>query len=239
LSRLAVVLDIEGTTSSTDYVRRTLFAFAREQIAGWVAAHRDEPRLREQLAAVRVALGEPNAAEADLVAALVHWIDEDRKYTPLKTIQGWMWDEGFRDGALTAHFFPDVAPALRRWAAEGHTLYVFSSGSVTAQQVWFGHGPDGDLRPLIAGYFDTANAGPKRERESYARIAAEIQQAPGAIVFLSDVTAELDAAKAAGWHSIRVRRPGEPSFDDPVGDHAVVSNFDEIRFDRVLAGFGG
>jgi enolase-phosphatase E1 len=235
---LAVVLDIEGTTSSTDYVRRTLFAFAREQMARWVAAHRDEPRVREELDQVRAAMGNPDAAEAKVVAQLVRWIDEDRKYTPLKAIQGWMWDEGFRSGTLTAHLFPDVAPALRRWAAEGHTLYVFSSGSVTAQQVWFGHGPEGDLRPLIAGYFDTANAGPKREPASYARIAAAIQQTPEAIVFLSDVSAELDAAKAAGWRTLRVRRPGEPSFDEPVGNHSVVSSFKAIRFAEVSEGSG-
>src|SRR5207248_1593642 len=150
----------------------------------------------------------PDADEAAVIAQLVRWIDEDAKVTSLKTLQGWIWEEGFAAGELTSHFFPDVVPVLRQWAAAGHTLWVFSSGSVTAQQAWFGHSPDGDLRPLLAGYFDTDNAGPKREAGSYERMAALIGRPPEEIVFLSDVAAELDAARAAGWHTVGLRRPG-------------------------------
>ncbi|HLH25256.1 MAG TPA: acireductone synthase [Chloroflexota bacterium] len=221
----AVVLDIEGTTSATAFVQETLFPYARARLAAWVAAHRAEPRVAAQLDAVRAALGAPEADEAAVVAQLIRWSDEDAKVTPLKALQGWIWDEGFAAGALTSHLFPDVAPALRQWAAAGHTLWVFSSGSVAAQQAWFGHSPAGDLRPLLAGYFDTANAGPKRERDSYARIAATIGQPPARIVFLSDVTAELDAARAAGWQTVGVRRPGEPCYAAGVGDHLAVTSF--------------
>jgi enolase-phosphatase E1 len=221
----AVVLDIEGTTSATALVHDTLFPYARERMAAWVAAHRDEARVREQLDAVRRLLGDPEADEAAVVARLVRWIDEDAKITPLKALQGWIWDEGFAAGALRSHFFPDVIPALRQWAAEGRTLWVFSSGSVAAQQAWFGHSPAGDLRPLLAGYFDTANAGPKREPRSYARIAAAIGRPPAEIVFLSDVAAELDAARAAGWQTVGVRRPGEPCYAVGVGDHLAVATF--------------
>jgi enolase-phosphatase E1 len=194
-------------------------------MAAWVAAHRDEERVRARLDEVRRLVGEPEADEARVVAQLVRWIDEDAKLTPLKALQGWIWEEGFAAGGLRAHFFPDVVPALRQWAAAGRTLWVFSSGSVTAQQGWFGHGPDGDLRPLLAGYFDTDNAGPKRERGSYERIAAAIGRAPAEIVFLSDVAAELDAARAAGWHTVGVRRRGEPCFAGGVGDHLEVGSF--------------
>jgi enolase-phosphatase E1 len=221
----AVVLDIEGTTSATAFVHDTLFPYAREQMAAWVAAHRGEARVQAQLDAVRAALGEPAADEAAVVARLRRWIDEDAKVTPLKALEGWIWDEGFAAGALRSHLFPDVVPALRQWAAAGHSLWVFSSGSVAAQQAWFGHSPAGDLRPLLAGYFDTANAGPKREPASYARIAAAIGRPPGDIVLLSDVTAELDAARTAGWQTVGVRRPGEPAAAAGVGDHLVLASF--------------
>jgi enolase-phosphatase E1 len=170
-------------------------------------------------------MGEPGADEAAVVARLVRWSDEDAKVTPLKALQGWIWDEGFARGELTSHFFPDVVPALRQWADAGRTLWVFSSGSVAAQRAWFGHSPAGDLRPLLAGHFDTENAGPKRERASYERIAAAIGRPPREIVFLSDVTAELDAARAAGWQTVGVRRPGEPCYAAGVGDHLAVASF--------------
>ena len=224
----AVVLDIEGTTSATAFVHGTLFPYARDRMAAWVAAHRNEARVRAELDAVRRLLGDPHADDAAVVAQLLRWIAEDAKVSPLKTLQGWIWDEGFAAGELTSHFFPDVVPALRQWAAEGRTLWVFSSGSVAAQQAWFGHSPDGDLRPLLAGYFDTVNAGPKRERGAYERIAAALGRPPTEIVFLSDVAAELDAARAAGWHTVGLRRPGEPCFAEGVGDHLAVASFAEL-----------
>jgi enolase-phosphatase E1 len=224
----AVVLDIEGTTSATAFVHGTLFPYARDRMAAWVAAHRDEARVRAELDAVRRLLGDPQADETAVVAQLLRWIAEDAKVSPLKALQGWIWDEGFAAGELTTHFFPDVVPALRQWAAEGRTLWVFSSGSVAAQQAWFGHSPDGDLRPLLAGYFDTVNAGPKRERGAYERIAAAIGRPPAEIVFLSDVATELDAARAAGWHTVGLRRPSEPCFAEGVGDHLTVASFAEL-----------
>jgi enolase-phosphatase E1 len=224
----AVVLDVEGTTSATAFVHDTLFPYARDRLAAWVAAHRDEEAVRARLDEDRGLVGDPDADEATVVAQLQRWIDEDAKVTPLKALQGWIWDEGFTAGELTSHFFPDVVPALRRWAAEGRAVWVFSSGSVIAQQAWFAHSPEGDLRPLLAGYFDTENAGPKRDPHSYHRIAAAIQRPPLEIVFLSDVAAELDAARAAGWHTVGVRRPGEPCFAAGVGDHAAVASFADL-----------
>jgi enolase-phosphatase E1 len=121
-------------------------------------------------------------------------------------------ERGFDSGDLVAHFFPNVIPALRAWRAAGHRLYVFSSGSVTAQRSWFAHSPEGDPTPPLSGHFDTENAGPKRVPDSYRVIATVIGADPARIVFLSDVTAELDAAREAGWHTVGVRRPGEPHY---------------------------
>jgi 2,3-diketo-5-methylthio-1-phosphopentane phosphatase len=225
----AVVVDIEGTTSSTDFVTATLFPYARERFATYVAAHRESPALRARVDEVRREIGEPDGDDARVIAALEQWSDADRKFAPLKTIQGWIWQEAFAHGELTSHFYPDVVPALRRWNAAGLTLAVFSSGSVDAQRAWFAHSPDGDLSPLIRANFDTENAGPKREADSYRKIAAELACAPEAILFLSDVTAELDAARAAGWSTIGVRRAGEPSFDAGVGDHREINSFADLE----------
>jgi enolase-phosphatase E1 len=212
----AVVLDIEGTTSSTAFVYETLYPFARERLAGWVAAHPDAPEVTD----VR-ALG------PDVVITLTRWMDADDKVTALKSIQGWIWDEGFGSGELVSDFYPDAIPAMRRWHAGGRSLWVFSSGSVRAQQAWFGHSPEGDLRPLISGWFDTADPGPKKEPASYRAIAGSIGVEPAEIVFLSDVAAELDAARAAGWATIGVRRPGEQWTDAGVGDHPEIASFDQ------------
>jgi enolase-phosphatase E1 len=224
----AIVLDIEGTTSSTEFVTSTLFPYARARFARYFADHRDDPRVRRVLDQVRDEIGEPAAGEPRLVAALETWSDADVKITPLKTVQGWIWQDGFARGELVSHFFPDVIPALRHWHAGGITLAVFSSGSVDAQRAWFAHSPEGDLLPLIRRHFDTENAGPKREPASFRNIASALAFLPEAILFLSDIAGELDAAREAGLQTIGVRREGEPSYRTGVGDHREVSTFADI-----------
>ena len=185
----AILTDIEGTTSSIAFVAETLFPYARQALPAYVAAHPD---------AVAPLLAEVAAAEpGDPVQTLLRWIDQDRKATPLKTLQGWIWAEGYAAGAFRGHVYPDAAQALRAWKAAGYGLYVYSSGSVEAQKLIFGHSDQGDLAPLFSGWFDTTS-GPKREASSYVRIADAIGEPPAAILFLSDVQAELDAAAAAG-----------------------------------------
>ena len=217
----AIVLDIEGTTSSTAFVYDTLYPFARTGLAPWVMAHPESPEVED----VRRLAG--SGTLDDVVATLLAWMDADEKITPLKTIQGWIWEAGFREGELTSHFYPDALAAVRRWHGEGHTLWVFSSGSVRAQQAWFAHSPEGDLRSLISGWFDTETAGPKRSPDSYRTIASATGVAPDGIVFLSDVTAELDAAREAGWQTVGVPRPGDAWYAAGVGDHREVATFDE------------
>jgi enolase-phosphatase E1 len=193
----AILTDIEGTTSSIAFVAETLFPYARAALPAYVAAH------AQDLAPL---LDEVRAAEpGDPVATLQRWIDEDRKATPLKTIQGRIWAEGYAKGAFRGHVYPDAADALRRCSAAGCRLYVYSSGSVQAQRLIFRHSDQGDLEPLFSGWFDTTS-GPKREAASYARIAEAIGEAAGAILFLSDVQAELDAAAAAGLRTVLVDR---------------------------------
>jgi enolase-phosphatase E1 len=227
----AVVVDIEGTTSPTEFVTSTLFPYARKRYADYLADHRDSPAVVRLLDDVRNEIAEPTADNARIAAALEHWTDTDAKITPLKTLQGWIWQEGFASGDLVSQFFPDVIPALRRWHAAGLRLAVFSSGSVEAQQAWFSHSPAGDLQPLISANFDTANAGPKREAESYRRISAQLEVPARSLAFLSDVGAELDAGRAAGWDTVGVRRDGEPAATAGVGDHREIRSFAEIAFE--------
>ncbi|MFD5271674.1 acireductone synthase [Streptomyces sp. NPDC058335] len=224
----AVVLDIEGTTSATGFVVDVLYPYSRARFGELLAERADEPAVARAVAQVRELSGEPDADAAAIEKTLNTWLDEDRKATPLKTLQGVVWSEGFARGDLVSHFYDDVVPALRAWHAAGSALYVYSSGSVSAQRAWFTHSPQGDLMPLVSGLYDTENAGPKQEPASYRRIAEAAGLAPDRLLFLSDRPGELDAARAAGWHAVGIRRPGEPYFEQGVGDHAQAGTFDEI-----------
>jgi len=223
-----VVIDIEGTTSSTGFVHRTLYPYSRERFRGWIDAHRDRTDVRAMIDVVRELAAEPEADIDRVVWWLNHWLDGDQKVTPLKAFQGWIWAEGFSGGELTSHFFDDVIPVLRRWKAAGLDLSIFSSGSVSAQLAWFGNTPEGDILPLFSRHFDTENIGPKRVASSYRLIADALGAVPSSIVFLSDLRAELDAAAEAGWWTIGVRREGDQYFDESVGDHPVVYSFESI-----------
>jgi enolase-phosphatase E1 len=223
-----VVLDIEGTTSATEYVVETLFPYARARYGEYLSEHRGDARASTLLDDIRAQLNESDADEVRVVDALRAWTDADAKISALKTLQGWIWQEGFERGELTAHFFPDVVPALRTWHDAGITIAIYSSGSVDAQRAWFAHSPSGDLLGLVDAHFDTENAGPKREPLSYERIAAALERPPAALLFVSDMRAELDAARAAGWRTVGVRRPGEPAFAAGVGDHDEIATFDQL-----------
>lgn len=214
-----VVLDIEGTLSATDQVLVTLYDYARPRLGPWIDAHADDPAVAEAVAQIRELSGVDGGTD-ELVRVLHGWMDADRKATPLKTLQGLIWQRGYAEGDLVAEFFPDVVPALRKWHDEGVRLAVFSSGSVAGQVAFFAHTTDGDLTPLFEHHFDTVNAGPKREAGSYLKIASVLGSTD--ITFYSDVPAELDAAAEAGWNTVGVARPGEPYGDADFGPHRTV-----------------
>ncbi|MFH8466752.1 acireductone synthase [Streptomyces sp. NPDC017991] len=234
----AVVLDIEGTTSATGFVVDVLYPYSRSRFAALLAERGDDPEVRRAVDQVRELLGEPDADTVRVEKALDVWLDEDVKATPLKTLQGLIWSEGFARGDLVSHFYDDVVPVLRRWHSAGVRLHVYSSGSVAAQRAWFASSPDGDLLPLVDGLYDTENAGPKQEPESYRRIAAATGTEAGRLLFLSDRPGELDAARAAGWHAVGIRRAGEPYYEQGVGDHAQAGSFDEIDISGSGSGSG-
>lgn len=224
-----ILTDIEGTTGSISFVRDVLFPYARASLPGFVRARGDEPKVRALLDQVATEHG-AMCDDSMIVETLQGWIDQDRKHIVLKALQGMIWEDGYRDGDFTAHIYPDVAPALQAWHAAGHALAVYSSGSVPAQKLFFGHSDAGDLLPLFDHFFDT-EVGHKRDADSYRLIADRLGRSPGHIVFLSDVIAELDAARKAGMRTVLLDRREdypEPRRGEAANGHARVESFAEI-----------
>jgi enolase-phosphatase E1 len=200
----AILTDIEGTTSSIDFVHQTLFPYARARLRGFLRDHASDVAVKAVLAEVE-ALENRALSHVEAATVLERWIDEDRKVTPLKTLQGLIWKVGYAAGELKGHVYPDTPAALRRWHAAGLKLYVYSSGSVEAQKLIFGHSDYGDLTPLFSGYYDT-RVGGKREDASYRAILSDIGLPGNDVLFLSDVGEELDAARAAGMRTTQLVR---------------------------------
>ncbi|MGH8191963.1 MAG: acireductone synthase [Rhodanobacteraceae bacterium] len=221
----AILTDIEGTTSSITFVRDVLFPYAREHLPHFVETHRDDPAVQRWLDATAHEAGIEDPLSRRVVDTLLRWIDEDRKEMPLKALEGMIWKAGYEAGDYRAHVYPEVPQRLRDWKAQGLGLYVYSSGSVPAQKLFFGHSEAGDLAPLFDGWFDT-EVGGKRERGSYLRIAESVGLPPPAILFLSDAVAELDAARDTGMQIVQVCRPPEDCPED--GTHPCVADFDAI-----------
>lgn len=222
----AVITDIEGTTSSLSFVKDVLFPYARRHLADFVKQHAEDPQVKALLADACAEAGIQPDIDA-VIAQLIRWIDEDKKATPLKSLQGLIWEAGYRQGGFKGHVYPDAALKLRAWKAQGLDLYVYSSGSVYAQTLLFAHTEYGDLTPLFSGYFDT-HIGGKRERDAYQKIADAIGLPTGQLLFLSDIKEELDAAKAAGLNTLWLVRDGALAEH---AEHRQVRTFDDIRID--------
>jgi len=203
----AVLTDIEGTTSAVSFVFDVLFPFAARHLPEFLRTHADDPEVAVQLQAVRLDSGEPLADLERVIEILLQWLAADRKATPLKALQGMVWEQGYRAGQLKGHVYPDAVAALKRWHQQGYELYVYSSGSIQAQRLIFGCSEAGDLASLFSGYFDTTS-GPKREMTSYRTISEAIDRPVGEILFLSDIVEELDAARACGMATCGVARDG-------------------------------
>ncbi len=219
----AILTDIEGTTSAVSFVFDVLFPYAKQHLPAFVRQHAGEPDVASQLQAVRNDSAEPDASVDRVIEILLQWIAEDRKATPLKALQGMVWQQGYQAGQLKGHVYPDAVEALKRWHQSGYALYVYSSGSIQAQKLIFGCSEAGDLSGLFSGYFDTTS-GPKREEASYRSIAASIGHPAEAILFLSDIVEELDAAQLAGMATCALVRDG-----GELNGHINVSSFTAIE----------
>jgi enolase-phosphatase E1 len=218
-----IVTDIEGTTSDIRFVHQVLFPYARERLTGFINEHANKSEIAAVLASLRNEIEQPQADIATLNTTLYRFMDEDRKSTSLKALQGMIWRAGYLNGDFRGHLYPDVAKQLDRWKQQGLKLYVYSSGSVAAQKLLFGYSDVGDLQPLFSGYFDT-HVGAKREVASYRNIAREIDLSADELLFLSDTHQELDAAREAGWHTCQLIRDDA----DTQSQHPQVNRFDQI-----------
>lgn len=225
----AILLDVEGTTSAVAYVYEVMFPFARRGIGPYLAKHWEDAALapvKDQFASD--AGGKPFTTPEAMHAEAIRLMDNDVKATGLKQLQGLVWEAGFRSGELEAHVFDDVPSAFADWRDAGLDLRIYSSGSIHAQKLFFGHTAAGDLLPHLSGHYDTTT-GPKRDAASYTAIAKDWGIAPNEILFLSDVTEELDAAREAAMQTALVSRPGNapPTPVDP--PHPEISSFDDIK----------
>ncbi len=219
---------------------------ARRELPAFLAAHWSDPEVQADVARVReqadadaaagvagtvtVPLGQGDDAREAVLANLLWQMDADRKTTGLKSLQGKVWQEGYLRGELKGHLFEEVPAALARWAERGKDVYIYSSGSVDAQRLLFGHSEAGDLRPLIAGYFDTTT-GPKLDAQSYRLITQQFGRQAQDVVFATDNLAEAYAAHEAGLTAVIAVRPGNAAL--PVHPFREVSSLDEL--DEVLA----
>jgi enolase-phosphatase E1 len=241
------LLDVEGTVAPISLVYDQLFPYARAHLSAFLQQHAEDAAVLADLEL----LAEENRAETDpgcphlptlchpepaervegpafreASISYLHWLmDRDRKSTALKSLQGRIWKAGFEAGELKGTLFPDVPPALARWAAQARVA-IYSSGSVEAQRLLFRHSTFGDLTHLLSAFFDT-RTGPKTAPASYAAIAAAMGVAPGEVLFFSDVVRELDPARAAGCQTRLVMRQGNPPVEDAHG-HVLISSFESL-----------
>ena len=237
----SILLDIEGTTTPIAFVHDVLFSYARSRVRDYLIQHSGSEELLTDLAELRseyeadlkadlrppAIVDGPDGPEIDSAVAYICWlIDQDRKSTGLKVLQGKIWKQGYRDGTLKAQLFADVAPALERWFGAGLKISIFSSGSSLAQKLLFAHTDAGDLTKFIDRYFDTG-VGKKNNSESYQTIAKALSIPAAEILFVSDVIIELNAAAEAGMRTALCLRPGNAPQELP-SQHDSIHSFDEI-----------
>ena len=240
-----ILLDIEGTTSSVSFVYDVMFPYVRKHLTFEVFANWMEPEYIEAFHAIARDAGhesldawlkkegltreKPVRAAEVVCKEVTRLMDSDAKATGLKQLQGLIWQSGFESGELKAHVYDDVPPALAAWNAAGKDVRIYSSGSVQAQKLFFGHTIAGNLLSQFRGHYDTTT-GPKKEAESYRKIAGDFGLPPAEILFLSDVVAELDAARTARMQTALVVRPGNAEGQVSAGEaHQLIGNFAQVE----------
>lgn len=232
----AILLDIEGTTSSVSFVYDVMFPQVRRDLSSFLSAQWEDVDV--QLACDQIAQDAghaslenwcgPNSMDQreNIEAEVIRLMDDDVKATGLKKLQGLIWRHGFESGEMKAHVYPEVPKCLQTWSDAGIDLRIYSSGSVQAQHLFFGHTEAGNLLSLFSGHYDTT-IGSKKESSSYQKIATDWERSAGEILFVSDVVAELDAAMQAGLQTRLCERPGNADVEAGHG-HATIQSFDEI-----------
>lgn len=222
-----IVTDIEGTTSSIDFVHEVLFPYASKHLESFVLHNQKDPELRKQLDETANIAGLASSDTSAIITQLLQWIADDQKITPLKAIQGMVWRQGYSSNDFKGHIYEDAYEALNTWKKSGLKLHVYSSGSVAAQKLLFGHTKFGDLNTLFSDNFDTLIGG-KKETSSYIAIIEQLNEAAHKILFLSDIIEELDAAKEAGMQTYWLIREGDLPLQSK---HRTAKSFSDITFD--------
>jgi len=224
----AVLTDIEGTITRISFVKDVLFPYAAKQLATFLRLNAKKAHVAEQIAAVKTIIDEPNADLERVISVLLTWIEEDKKITPLKQLQGLIWQTGYEHGDFKGHLYPDAFDFLQAQHAQNIALYVYSSGSVRAQQLLFKYSDYGDIRALFNDFFDT-KVGAKQEQAAYNTIIEQQPFDASEVLFLSDVAAELDAAKAAGLKTLHLIRDGQAQ-----SDHPYVHDFTNVKLEQFI-----
>ena len=234
-----ILLDIEGTTSSISFVYDVMFPFVRRELDKYLRVNWEAPALNEVCDLIAKDAGYEsfdvwygNRGEEDehqqlLTEEVLRLMDGDVKATGLKALQGLIWQSGFESGEIRAHIYDDVLPAIQAWNNAGCDIRIYSSGSIAAQKLFFGHTVVGNMLHLFQGHYDTTT-GPKKEVESYCAIAKNFGLPPAEILFLSDVLAELEAARAAGLQTCLCKRPGNVVVEVGHGQPEI-TGFDQIE----------
>jgi enolase-phosphatase E1 len=217
----AIITDIEGTTSSLSFVKDVLFPYSKAKLAEFISNQAGAEPVKTLLvkAASDKEFKSKDQSLDAIIAELKRWIDEDLKIPALKELQGLIWKYGYEQSDFKGHVYEDAYKQLQKWHSLGIKLYIYSSGSVYAQKLLFGHTEYGDLNYLFSGNFDTG-VGHKREVQSYRNILAAIGAKADEVLFLSDIAEELDAAQEAGIRTVQVLRGS-----DGYSGHLRVRNF--------------
>lgn len=224
----ALLTDIEGTITRISFVKEVLFPYAAAQLPTFVTANQQHAIVAEQIDAVKALIDQPNADIDTVINTLLEWIAADKKITPLKQLQGLTWQTGYENGDFTGHLYPDAYQFLQTQQQAGQQLYVYSSGSVKAQQLIFQYSDFGDIRPLFTDYFDT-QVGAKQQPSAYENIISQLPFVANEVLFLSDVAAELDAAKSAGLKTLHLIRDGQAS--SPA--HNYINDFSQFTAEHL------
>ncbi len=211
-----ILMDIEGTVSDINFVKNVMFPYSRTHLVSYVASHSHNEMVKSCLDEVKRTVKEETSRVIDdhkAVEQLINWIDQDRKHPALKKIQGMIWKDGFESKAFSAPLYNDVLPAWKRWKESGLLLGIYSSGSVQAQKLFFGHTTEGDVLHYLSDFFDLSTGG-KKDVRSYEKIAAAVSRPASEILFLSDIPEELLAARQAGFKIHHIVRQGTERHKD-------------------------
>ena len=226
MSIRAIIVDTAGTTTDLNFIQDVLFPYSRTAMADFLEKNQHNVLVDCCISDVKDIALEPEASLARVTEILQQWIDEDRKVTPLKSLQGLIWKQGYNRVDFTGHIYPDFIESIERITQKGIRIYSFSSGSVEAQKLLFSHSDSGDLTSAFSGHFDT-RTGNKLDKQAYCNICNTISLKPKQILFVSDVAEELKAAAAAGMTTCQMLR----FTDQRQADCKKVTSFNELHFD--------